>query len=105
MIRRPPRSTRTDTLFPYTTLFRSHLRQHFAADIMLAGFGVRENAARGRHDGDAQAVAHDRQFFRTRTDAAARLLNARHMADRRVPLAIFQPYTTPLVLTLSPSQT
>src|SRR3546814_19473829 len=26
MIRRPPRSTRTDTLFPYTTLFRSDLR-------------------------------------------------------------------------------
>src|SRR3546814_4769875 len=24
LIRRPPRSTRTDTLFPYTTLFRSH---------------------------------------------------------------------------------
>src|SRR3546814_6880543 len=27
MIRRPPRSTRTDTLFPYTTLFRSGLTQ------------------------------------------------------------------------------
>src|SRR3546814_6540859 len=27
MIRRPPRSTRTDTLFPYTTLFRSCLQQ------------------------------------------------------------------------------
>src|SRR3546814_11254407 len=26
MLRRPPRSTRTDTLFPYTTLFRSPLR-------------------------------------------------------------------------------
>src|SRR3546814_5352466 len=26
MIRRPPRSTRTDTLFPYTTLFRSLFR-------------------------------------------------------------------------------
>src|SRR3546814_16529219 len=26
MIRRPPRATRTDTLFPYTTLFRSRLR-------------------------------------------------------------------------------
>src|SRR3546814_13535648 len=26
LIRRPPRSTRTDTLFPYTTLFRSRLR-------------------------------------------------------------------------------
>src|SRR3546814_8440570 len=28
MIRRPPRSTRTDTLFPYTTLFRSELVEH-----------------------------------------------------------------------------
>src|SRR3546814_17101941 len=28
MIRRPPRSTRTDTLFPYTTLFRSEQRDH-----------------------------------------------------------------------------
>src|SRR3546814_8529848 len=27
MIRRPPRSTRTDTLFPYTTLFRSELAE------------------------------------------------------------------------------
>src|SRR3546814_6104990 len=34
MIRRPPRSTRTDTLFPYTTLFRSlhhRLQRHFDA--------------------------------------------------------------------------
>src|SRR3546814_1938576 len=32
MIRRPPRSTRTDTLFPYTTLFRSrHARRHHLA--------------------------------------------------------------------------
>src|SRR3546814_16577359 len=28
MIRRPPRSTRTDTLFPYTTLFRSFVHSH-----------------------------------------------------------------------------
>src|SRR3546814_3382350 len=40
MIRRPPRSTRTDTLFPYTTLFRS--------DVPL-GAGVAE--ARWRHAG------------------------------------------------------
>src|SRR3546814_1651294 len=38
MIRRPPRSTRTDTLFPYTTLFRSvtfpvaHHDGHYVAD-------------------------------------------------------------------------
>src|SRR3546814_17380086 len=31
MIRRPPRSTRTDTLFPYTTLFRSPDRYNFKA--------------------------------------------------------------------------
>src|SRR3546814_8207726 len=31
MIRRPPRSTRTDTLFPYTTLFRSRPAATFAA--------------------------------------------------------------------------
>src|SRR3546814_15292018 len=31
MIRRPPRSTRTDTLFPYTTLFRSLRRRISAA--------------------------------------------------------------------------
>src|SRR3546814_5289522 len=30
MIRRPPRSTRTDTLFPYTTLFRSIPGEHEA---------------------------------------------------------------------------
>src|SRR3546814_18319580 len=32
MIRRPPRSTRTDTLFPYTTLFRSRQRRHHARE-------------------------------------------------------------------------
>src|SRR3546814_1197781 len=59
MIRRPPRSTRTDTLFPYTTLFRSpvivgerHPRRH-----RLIERGQRERALpqiiereRGKHD-------------------------------------------------------
>src|SRR3546814_2555413 len=40
MIRRPPRSTRTDTLFPYTTLFRSagfdRQRSAFAIELELA---------------------------------------------------------------------
>src|SRR3546814_20071379 len=39
MIRRPPKSTRTDTLFPYTTLFRSVLLRRVQAhlpDITLA---------------------------------------------------------------------
>src|SRR3546814_9257492 len=34
MIRRPPRSTRTDTLFPYTTLFRSRLIEQWQVAIL-----------------------------------------------------------------------
>src|SRR3546814_17003279 len=40
MIRRPPRSTRTDTLFPYTTLFRSRIlmrRLHQLASVGRSG--------------------------------------------------------------------
>src|SRR3546814_11223350 len=43
MIRRPPRSTRTDTLFPYTTLFRSIVEQANAAPAprtMLRSFAA-----------------------------------------------------------------
>src|SRR3546814_5835089 len=39
MIRRPPRSTRTDTLFPYTTLFRS---AHHVVQGPQPGFQVRQ---------------------------------------------------------------
>src|SRR3546814_3057804 len=35
MIRRPPRSTRTDTLFPYTTLFRSMMKQVGLGNVEL----------------------------------------------------------------------
>src|SRR3546814_2740345 len=44
MIRRPPRSTRTDTLFPYTTLFRSVPRQEHAADCVAR---LQDGIARG----------------------------------------------------------
>src|SRR3546814_19205345 len=59
MIRRPPSSTRPDTLFPYTTLFRSDGLAHHRA---IALSGIRESqerrlyvhqlAGRGRHGGD-----------------------------------------------------
>src|SRR3546814_6721567 len=41
MIRRPPRSTRTDTLFPYTTLFRSPGRAAWLAGLRDRGQAVR----------------------------------------------------------------
>src|SRR3546814_14823198 len=38
MLRRPPRATRTDTLFPYTTLFRSGYRSTLSAGVIsIAG--------------------------------------------------------------------
>src|SRR3546814_13018130 len=37
MIRRPPRSTLTDTLFPYTTLFRSNLAHLDAGTVKVQG--------------------------------------------------------------------
>src|SRR3546814_15611568 len=42
MIRRPPRSTRTDTLFPYTTLFRSR----FVLDVLTAAGRKEETGSR-----------------------------------------------------------
>src|SRR3546814_3141297 len=44
MIRRPPRSTRTDTLFPYTTLFRSH-RQVPAGERLAEAHDVGAHAS------------------------------------------------------------
>src|SRR3546814_20613769 len=45
MIRRPPRSTRTDTLFPYTTLFRSNRPIAFPySKLMVANSSVNQGA-------------------------------------------------------------
>src|SRR3546814_6239545 len=47
MIRRPPRSTRTDTLFPYTTLFRSAVRDR---PVSVGAIGDRfQRGVRCRH--------------------------------------------------------
>src|SRR3546814_10181209 len=56
MIRRPPRSNRTDTLFPYTTLFRSVVEQPVIAHPILdseAGEPAKEehHAALGKRRG------------------------------------------------------
>src|SRR3546814_1348667 len=79
MIRRPPRSTRTDTLFPYTTLFRS---LHLAVDLADVQLHARESflhprlrlrlalQLRRRHE-DGEAGAHG---------AGLRL----HVADQRL---------------------
>src|SRR3546814_13833808 len=55
MLRRPPRSTRTDTLFPYTTLFRS-----LRAGLQGAA-GERGERAWRAHDRDGQCVPQRRR--------------------------------------------
>src|SRR3546814_8410876 len=49
MIRRPPRSTRTDTLFPYTTLFRSPAGADRASRLRAGRFDP-DGRARASHD-------------------------------------------------------
>src|SRR3546814_20947652 len=61
MLRRPPRSTRTDTLVPYTTLFRSALKRLKVTEIAaedlrqppVLPIGLRLDEARRRMDADA----------------------------------------------------
>src|SRR3546814_3808915 len=48
MIRRPPRSTRTDALFPYTTLFRSDAAHHVAGNRRGEKFAAQLVAAEAR---------------------------------------------------------
>src|SRR3546814_7736646 len=62
MIRRPPRSTRTDTLFPYTTLFRSLFRVHVFQILLgqaLAAEILRADAVRDRHLGEVEELVLD----------------------------------------------
>src|SRR3546814_9811773 len=54
MIRRPPRSTRTDTLFPYTTLFRSLpiLVAHLVPDGVAQDAGIVDDRVDAAEFGD-----------------------------------------------------
>src|SRR3546814_10521552 len=88
MIRRPPRSTRTDTLFPYTTLFRSGdrrlvregIRRH---EVLLAQFDrVHLQLARRRLD---DALDHIGGF---RPAGAAIGIHRRGVGEHRLDLGI-----------------
>src|SRR3546814_28786 len=52
MIRRPPRSTRTDTLFPYTTLFRSPFLSALCARLPVPHAGGIRRRAHGKGGAD-----------------------------------------------------
>src|SRR3546814_15907732 len=105
MIRRPPRSTRTDTLFPYTTLFRSGFRAYWAGRYLQSVLAAPEargivrivhNHAVPLHIRDDDQISEGgwagvgETWFQTRTDAAAFLASshvhaaaASHVHDRK----------------------
>src|SRR3546814_8954036 len=68
MIRRPPRSTRTDTLFPYTTLFRSARRRSRSRLRLSRSAALRADAGRADEGGARRAPPRrtDRQARRIR---------------------------------------
>src|SRR3546814_5013841 len=94
MLRRPPRSTRMDTLFPYTTLFRSQLEggpRAIAALARLGDVGVVELAlqpAGGRRGAPLGGLHPDleaapREVASGRATPAAPRPAARAFADRK----------------------
>src|SRR3546814_6768771 len=80
MIRRPPRSTRTDTLFPYTTLFRSLIEARLLA---------------GQSDADVRALfdAARREDYEEIARVARRLRSEEHTSElqslMRISYAVF----------------
>src|SRR3546814_7834943 len=94
MIRRPPRSTRTDTLFPYTTLFRSFrartvnaLRQALARDpaptkvLGMSALGLVEMTRSEEHTSELQSlmrIAYAVFCLEKKKDTKHTLLNSKH---------------------------
>src|SRR3546814_11984511 len=71
MIRRPPRSTRTDTLLPYTTLFRA----------LRAGIAPAENE-KGNSDKKEKEPEDGRGIFNHRLKSVAGARSAQHQQER-----------------------
>src|SRR3546814_3760696 len=83
MIRQPPRSTRTDTLFPYTTLFRSHADEDEAAD-RFPGRGVhRPGVVAGR----TNCISRRDRTWAAAPDSFPR----RQIEHRELPVTAFIP--------------
>src|SRR3546814_2619145 len=70
-IRRPPRSTRTDTLFPYTTLFRSLLKEMSDPEIATTVEGQRAvfQSRQASREGQADLIRGQVEQARTQIEA------------------------------------
>src|SRR3546814_5039039 len=90
MIRRPPRSTRTDTLFPYTTLFRS------IVGLVLSALGIMTMTAgmTGVALSEINREAIEIILFETGAGAAAIVRSEEHTSElqslMRISYAVFR---------------
>src|SRR3546814_1574519 len=92
MIRRPPRSTRTDTLFPYTTLFRSHLgdQQHLVGLAQDFEAPLRPGRRKvGQHDREAAARHLDETADEVRREARSEEHTSELQSLMRISYAVF----------------
>src|SRR3546814_8051196 len=72
MIRRPPRSTRTDTLFPYTTLFRSRVVDDVVERFATGAISINDALATARLPGLPFGGVRSSGFGRLHGDAGIR---------------------------------
>src|SRR3546814_2795822 len=91
MLRRPPRSTRTDTRFPYTTLFRS-VRRSWKGPLILKGVLDVEDA-RAAVSCDADGIVVSNHGGRQLDSAPASLRSEEHTSElqslMRISYAVF----------------
>src|SRR3546814_1504358 len=92
MIRRPPRSTRTDTLFPYTTLFRS-VRRYDDDDLRRLKFIRAAQASGFTLDEISELLALEESDDRVRVRALAHQRSEEHTSElqslMRISYAVF----------------
>src|SRR3546814_5757162 len=96
MKRRPPRSTRTDTLFPYTTLFRSDqvdIDDEFGTEIGLAEYIVIDSNAVHQQQHTRIVVAGTGETAHTQITPAAVVRSEEHTSElqslMRISYAVF----------------
>src|SRR3546814_21100980 len=92
MLLRPPTSTRTDTLFPYTTLFRSAPRPPFRPPHPSGNLSIIAVSAAPSKHGSSTRSTHAASTARTSAGVAVQNASGRHPATRAItPARVIAP--------------
>src|SRR3546814_12728658 len=97
MRRRPPRSTRIDTLFPYTTLFRSHPFEQFGDMIVDLGLADASDPQREGHIVERRQMRDETEILKHHPDPPPERWKARQRhGDDVLPEQRNEPPAWPL---------